>query len=73
MRECGGREREKGGTVTGREMRAVEKKRVGYVIKLCFVEKEMEMVMDTKSERKQEMQNRREREREREKVTWRIN
>jgi hypothetical protein len=25
MRECGGREREKGGTVTGREMRAVEK------------------------------------------------
>jgi hypothetical protein len=47
-------------------MRAVEKKRVGYVIKLCFVEKEMEMVMDTKSERKQEMQNRRERERERE-------
>ena len=66
MRECGGgggeREREKGG-VTGREMRAVEKQRVGYVIKLCFVEKEMGMVMDTKSERKQEMQNRRERER----------
>jgi hypothetical protein len=66
----GEREREKGG-VTGREMRAVEKQRVGYVIKLCFVEKEMGMVMDTKSERKQEMQNRRERERE--KVTWRIN
>ena len=61
----GEREREKGG-VTGREMRAVEKQRVGYVIKLCFVEKEMGMVMDTKSERKQEMQNRRERERERE-------
>jgi len=54
-------------------MRAVEKQRVGYVIKLCFVEKEMGMVMDTKSERKQEMQNRREREREREKVTWRTN
>ena len=43
-------------------MRAVEKERAGYVIKLCFVEKEMGMVMDTKSERKQEMQNRRERE-----------
>jgi hypothetical protein len=55
------RERERRGGVTGRETRAVEKKRVGYVIKLCFVEKEMGMVMDTKSERKQEMQNRRER------------
>jgi hypothetical protein len=62
----GEREREKGG-VTGREMRAVEKQRVGYVIKLCFVEKEMGWLWTPNpKENKKCRIGERERERERE-------